>query len=192
MAPTGQACAAERAADAVVVDLVLDQRGAATRRAALLVEVRFVFLAEVLERRGDRIWRRLAEAAEAAAADVIGQLLQFFQVIRPARAVAQPFEDLQHPLGADAAEGAFATGFGLCELQEETRDVDHAIAVVENHQAAGAHDGAGGGEGRHSQSVWSARLAGMHPPEGAAKLHRLKLPAVLDAAADLFERSRVW
>ena len=41
-------------------------------------------------------------------------------------AVGDPLEDLQHPLGADPAEGALAAGLVLGEVEEEPGHVHHA------------------------------------------------------------------
>ncbi len=134
----------------------------------------------------DRIGRGLAEPAQAAAADVVGQRRERLQVVGPAVALAEPVEDLQHPLGADAAERALAARLGLREAQEEARDVHHAVAIVEHDQAAGAHDGA-----RRRQRVVVHRRVGQARRDAAAgrpaDLHGLERPAVLDAAADLLD-----
>src|ERR1017187_2052123 len=133
---------AEGAADAVAVHPVAYQRRAAPRRAAA-IEVGLILLAEVTQRGQHRVGRRLPEAAKAAPADVIGQGRERLQVVPPPLARAEAFQNFQHSLGADAAEGAFAAGFRLGEFEEKARDIHHAIALVQHHQAARAHDGAG-------------------------------------------------
>ena len=67
---------------------------------------------------------------------------EFFETLdsplRPSP-VAEAMEDFEHPLRADAAEGALATGLVLRELQEEARHVHHARGIVHHDQAAGTH-----------------------------------------------------
>ena len=131
-----------------------------------------------------RVGRGLAQAAEAAAADIIGERFQLFQIVAAAVALAEPLQNLQHALGADAAEGTLAAGFGLREFQEEARDIHHAVAVVEHHQAARSHDGAG----LRQRIVIDGRVGRAAPGcirRRAAELHGFELPAVFDAAADL-------
>src|ERR1017187_5944832 len=175
---------AQRAPDAVVVHAVADQGRAAARGTAPF-EVCLVFLAEVSQRGQYRVGRRLPEPAQAAAADVVGQGREFVQVFAAPLSRAEAFQDLQHPLGADAAEGALAAGFRLGEFEEEARDIHHAIALVEHPQAARAHDGAGPRQGivvdgRIGQARRDAAAA------GSAELHGLKFASLFDAAADLF------
>ena len=59
-----------------------------------------------------------------------------------ALAAADALEDLEHPLGADAAGRALAAGLVLREVEEEAGHVDHAGVLVHDDHAAGAHDGA--------------------------------------------------
>src|ERR1035441_10096683 len=69
---------AEGAADAVVRHPVADQGRAAAGRTTLLVQVGFVLLAKIPERGSHRVGRGLTQAAEASAADVVGEGLQLF------------------------------------------------------------------------------------------------------------------
>ena len=71
------------------------------------------------------------------------------------------------------------------ELQEEARDIDHAIAVVEHHQTARTHDGAGLGQ-RFVIDRRVGQARGNAAAGGSAELHGFELPAVADAAADIF------
>src|ERR1019366_4650865 len=177
---------AQGAADAVVRHPVADQGRAAAGRTTLLVQVGFVLLAKIPERGSHRVGSGLTQAAEASAADVVGEGLQLFEVVTAAVALAQPIQNLQHALGADSAEGTLAARFGLREFQEEARDVDHAIAVVEYHQPARSHNGAGLSQrividGRVREARRDAA------PGRTAELHGLELPAVLDAAPDFLD-----
>src|ERR1017187_4109182 len=107
---------AQRAPDAAAVHPVTNQGGTAARRAAPF-EVGLILFAEVPQRGQPRVGRRLPEAAQAAAADVVGQGGELIEVVAPAQSRAEPFQNLQHSLGADAAEGTLAAGFRLGELQ---------------------------------------------------------------------------
>ena len=137
---------AERAADAIVGDAIVDQRLAPSRRAAA-GKVLFVFVAKIAERGEHRVGGRSPQAADASRLDRQGQLLQLFQVARLALAGADAVEDVEHPPGADAAERTLAARLVLGEAEEVAGDIDHAVAVVQHHQAAGAHDRADLGQG---------------------------------------------
>src|ERR1017187_2806838 len=113
---------AQRAPDAVGIHPVTDEGGTAARGAAPFEEG-LIFLAKVPQRGQHRVGRRLPEPAQAAAADAVGQGGELFQVVAPALSRAEPFQNLQHSLGADAAEGTLAAGFRLGKLEEEARDV---------------------------------------------------------------------
>ena len=176
---------AERAADAGPVDLVADQRGAFAGRAFSL-QVRFVFVAEVLERGQHGIGCRLAQPADAARHDTARQLFELFQIPFAAVARADAIQDLQHPLRADAAERALAARLVLREAQEVAGDVDHAIGVVEHHQSAAAHDRAD-----LDQRLVVHRCVGQRGGDAAAgrttHLHRLELASRQHAAADVLD-----
>ena len=177
---------AQRAADAFVGDPIPDQRLAPGRGAALLVQVGVVFIAEVFQRRQDRVGRRLAQSAETGSLDPICQFFQRFQVARLSFTLAEAIEDLQHPLGADSAERAFAARFRLRELQKEAGHVHHAVTVVEDHHAAGTHDGAGLGQ----RFIIDRRVGERRrnaPAGRTAHLHRFEGASVLDTAADFLD-----
>ncbi len=93
-------------------------------------------------------------------------------------------EDLEHALGAEPAGDALAAALLLGEVEEEARQVDHAGLVVDDDHAAGADDGAGGGEALVVDR--GVEQSGRHAAaRGTAELHGLELAAVLDAAADV-------
>ncbi len=93
---------AERAADALVTDLVADERLADARRTAAL-KVRHVLLPEVPQRSEHRVRRGAPERAEARIAHHRPQFLQPVEVRRLASARRDPLEDVQHPARADPA-----------------------------------------------------------------------------------------
>ena len=85
---------AEHAAGAGLgVDVVRDQRLALAGRAALLVDMRFVFIAEVPDGREHRVGRRAAEGAERALEDVVGELLEQLDVALAALAADDAVEE---------------------------------------------------------------------------------------------------
>ena len=146
-AARGALLGAERAAGAGLgVDVVGDQRLALAGRAALLVDVRLVLLAEVLDGGEHRVGRRAAEGAERAVDDVVAELLEQLDVALAAVAGDDAVEHLEHALGAEAAGHALAARLLLREVEEEARQVDHAGLVVDDDHAAGADDGAGRGQ----------------------------------------------
>jgi hypothetical protein len=76
-------------------------------------------------------------------------------------------EDVVHLVGADPAGGALAAGLVHAELQVELGDVHHAVVLVHDDQAAGAHHRAElGGEAIRSRSGCRGTARGMMPPEG--------------------------
>ncbi|OPZ46054.1 MAG: hypothetical protein BWY94_00921 [Actinobacteria bacterium ADurb.BinA094] len=181
----GALLGAEHAAGAQLgVDVVGDQRLALAGRAALLADVRLVLVAEVLDRREHRIGGGAAQRAERALDHVTPQLLEQLDVSLAPLALDDTVERLEHAFGAEAAGDALAAALVLGELEEETRQVDHAGLVVDHDHAAGADDGAGRGQ----RLVVDRRVeqAGRHAAAGgAAELDGLELAAVLDAAADV-------
>src|ERR1035438_5485090 len=180
----GAGLRAQGTTDAVVRHAIADQGRAAAGRTTLLVQVGFVLLAKIAERGGNRVGRGLTQTAEAPTADVVGEGLQLFEVVAAAVSFAEPIQNLEHALGADTAEGTLAAGFRLREFQEEARDIDHAVAVVEYHQPARSHNCAS-----LSQRIVIDGCVGEARRDAAAgrtaQLHRFELPAVGDAASDL-------
>ena len=93
---------------------------------------------------------------------------------------------IQHPLGADAAEGAFAARLVLGELEKIARDVHHARRIIQHDHPARTHDGAGLAQRFviHRRVHQASRHAAARRP---ANLHRLDPPALRRAAADFFD-----
>ena len=179
---------AEGAAGAVGGDLILDERGALARRAAAL-QVGLVFVAEVAQGREHRVGGRFAQAAEAAGADLAGQLFEFVQVRALRLARAKLVQNIQHPLGADAAEGAFAARLVLRELEEIARDIHHAGGVIQHHHPARTHDRADVAQ-RFVIHRRVRQAAGTQPPDGPPICTALIRRPSADAAADFFDDLR--
>ena len=92
------------------IDLVVQQRLADARRAALVHDVRHILVAEVAQGGQHRVGRRLAQAAQGVVLDVVAQLFQLVQILHGALALGDLVQHLQQTLGADAAGGALAAG----------------------------------------------------------------------------------
>src|SRR5450759_1180533 len=146
-AADGALLGAERAAGADLgVDVVRDQRLALARRAAPLADVRVQLIAEVAQGSEHRVGRRSTESAERAFHDVARELLQQLEVSLTSISLSDALQSFQHALGAQPTGHALAARLVLRELQEEARQVDHAVGVVDHHEATGADDGARGAE----------------------------------------------
>ena len=128
---------AQRAADAFFrVDFIAQQRFADFRRAFFVVNMRFVLVAEMLERAQHRIRRGFAQHAEARRVDLRRQAFQLLNVAIFPFAIADSFENIQHLARSDAAGDALAARLFLAEIEEKPRHIDHArIFVHDNHAA---------------------------------------------------------
>src|ERR1039458_5602610 len=105
----GAMLGADGAAGAVLLHAVLDEGCALAGRAPAL-QMRLILVAEIPQRGQHRIRRGLAEAAQTALSDLGGQLLEFLKMPAAGFAGAEEIEQFEHPLRADATEGAFAAG----------------------------------------------------------------------------------
>ncbi|OQB55897.1 MAG: hypothetical protein BWX99_01033 [Deltaproteobacteria bacterium ADurb.Bin151] len=112
------------------------------RATAVLVDVLFVFLAEIADGAQNRIGSCLPQAAQGRIFDNGGHFLEQFDVARLAFSVGNVGQNVQHAFGAFAAGGALAAGFILAEVHEEPGHVDRALVFVHDDQSAGTHDGA--------------------------------------------------
>ena len=160
-----------------------DQLVADACGAALLDDVLFVLITEVLQSGQNGVGSGLAQAAHGGVLDDAAQVLQGLDVALLALACHDAVEDLQHALGAHTTCGTFAAGFLLDEVQVEAGGVHHAGVLVHDDQAAGAHDGAQSCQGFVVQGGVDV-FSGDAAAGGAAGLGGLELIAVGDAAAD--------
>src|SRR5664280_1849398 len=131
-----QGAAAARLGD----DGVGQQRLALSRRASSLQDVGIILGPEVAEGGEHRVGGRLPEAAQRRVLDVPPQRLEGVEVRRDGLALGDALEQVEHHAGADAAWRALAARLLDEELEEEARQLDHAGAVVEDDEPAGAHD----------------------------------------------------
>ncbi len=99
-------------------------------------------------------------------------------------------EDLEHPLGAEAAGDALAARLVLGEVQEVLARSTMHVRLVHDDHAAGAHDGAGLRRATRSRRAVSRSWAGMQPPEGPPSLDGLECRPSRDAAADVEDHWR--
>ncbi len=109
-----------------------EQGGANRRRTALLLDVGFVFIPEVADGAKDRVGSRLAEAAKGRLFDAFPKLKEEIDVPFLSFAVADALQDLQHPLGADAARGAFPARLILDKIEEEFGQVHHTGVFIDD------------------------------------------------------------
>ena len=79
---------------------------------------------------------------------------------------------------------AFAAGFGLGEIQEKPGDLHHAVVFIQDHHAAGAHDGADPLQGVIIDGQVQ-KLGGNASAGRTAHLHGLEFPSLGNAAADI-------
>ena len=178
---------AQRAALALDgVDLVVQQRLAHARRAALVDDVLHIFVAEVAQCGEDGVRGCLAQAAQAVGFDEFGQLCDFVQILHGALAVRDLVQQLQQTLGAHAARRALAAAFVYGEFQEELGNIHHAGVLVHDDEAAGAHHAADGKQvvvvdGCVDETGRDAAAG------GAARLRGFEFFAARDAAADLLD-----
>src|SRR5579875_2946398 len=108
------------------------------KRAAALLVVRDVLIAEILNRRGHRTGCAVAEGAERPPKDVVRQIEQGLNVFSGAEAFLQPVENLRVPERAFPARRAFPAGLVRVELAPPLHGADHAGRLVENLQGGGA------------------------------------------------------
>ena len=95
---------------------VLDERLAHPGGAALLVDVGLELFPEMGEGGEHGVGGGLPQAAQGGLLDVVAQLLDGVQILRLAVALGDLGQQIQQPLGADAAGGALAAGLGTCCL----------------------------------------------------------------------------
>ena len=176
---------AERAALALVgVDLVGHELRALAGTALLVLDVLHVLIHEVLERGLDRVRGRLTKTAERSLAHRIGDVLHLDDVILGAATFGDLVEIVEELASADAAGSALSAALIDGEVEVELGDVDHAVRLVHDDQAAGTHDRTDLGEAlevdlRIEELGWddaAGRTAG---------LSSLELMAATDTATDV-------
>ena len=181
----GALACAERAALALLgLDDVADELRALAGGALLVLDVGHVFVHEVLQGRLDGVGRRLAEAAERSLAHRVGDRLELLDVVFDTATVGDLVEIVQKLASADAAGRALAAALIDREVEIELGDVDHAVGLVHDDQAAGTHDRADLGEVLVvDRSI--EELGRNDAARRTARLGRLELVAATDAAADV-------
>ena len=128
------------AADAAVENNIRHQLLADARRAALIPDMRNVFIPEIFQRGQNRIRRRLTQAAERRIADHLAELLKPCQVAHLAFPCDKLFQHLQNALVPDSAGGTFPTGFLDGKIHEKARNIDHAVGFVHDDKPARSHN----------------------------------------------------
>ena len=104
---------------------------------ALILHMCFIFVAEVAQRRENRIGSRLAESAERTHLDRFRRFFEESKRILVRVALRDIVEERKHLLGSFTAGNAFSAGFVLRETHEELRHSRHTGLLVHHDQAAG-------------------------------------------------------
>ena len=176
---------AERAALALVgINRVGDELRALAGAALLVVDVLHVFVHEVLERGLDRVRGRLAETAERGLAHGVGDVLHLDDVVLSAAAFGDLVEIVEEFASADAAGSALSAALIDGEVEVELGDVDHAVRLVHDDQAAGTHDRTDLGEALEVD-LRIEELGRNDTAGRTAGLRSLELMAATDTATDV-------
>ena len=131
---------AEAAAGALFsVDPVFEQILTYARGTLLVADMCDVLVAEVTEGRKHGVGRGLSEAAQGVGFDEVAQLFHLVEHFHGALTLGDLVEHFEQTLGADTAGSTFTAAFVNGKLKEELGDVDHAVVLVHNDEAAGAH-----------------------------------------------------
>ena len=152
--------------------------------AALVGNVAFIFVTEILQCAQNRIGSRLTEPAHGRVFHGLRQLEEQFEVARRATAFSDILQNFMHALRALAAGKTLAAGFVFQEAHEIFCDVHHAGVVVHDDHPARSHDGPGFGQTviinrQVKHGGWNA------PAGGSAGLNGLDLRLARGAAADV-------
>src|SRR5262249_8034828 len=111
--------------------LISDQ-GVAFAGGAAPLQVRFVLVTEITQGCQDRVRRGFSQPTETALSNLPCQLFQLVQMMPLRFSSTEALQNIDHPFGSDPAEGAFAGGLVLSELEEVTSDVYHAVRIVQH------------------------------------------------------------
>ena len=158
---------AQPAAGAVAADVVGDERLAAAGRAALLVDVRLVLVAEVPERGEHRVGRRAAEGAQRALDDVVGRAPRAARC-RPARpspaVMRSSISSMRLVPRRQGTHLPQLSSWVNCRknLAKSTMQVVSSTTTMPPEPI----DGAGRRRGSRSRPACRAGSAGRQPPEG--------------------------
>ena len=91
-----------------------NERFTDTGRATLLVDMRFIFIPEILDSAENRIRRRLAQSAQGSISGCLAYFLQKFDVTWPALSCTNPSQYLDHLLDARTAGYTFTAFMEWC------------------------------------------------------------------------------
>ena len=120
--------------------LIRDECFAGCSRTLLVVNMIFIFIAEVFQRRKNRVWSCLSETAHGAVLDLSCQFFQEFDVAIFSLAFCDSFQDLQHSLGPDTTVVALSAGFVSRKVQEVSCHIYHASILIHYDHTAGSYD----------------------------------------------------
>src|SRR4029078_8126174 len=106
--------------------------------AALVLDVMRELAAEVLDEALHRQLGGIAERADRAALDVVGNGREHVEVLKPSRAVLDAAHRAQQPSGTLAPRRALAAGLFGIELRQPHHPAHHAARLDEDDHRAGA------------------------------------------------------
>ena len=125
----------DHAAGTRIENAIVYQFFAHLRRTAFLFDVRFVLVAEMLDRRENGMRRTLSQTAQTARQNIFGQALQLFDVAFLTLARADALQDFENASRPDTTRHTLAAAFVLDEIHKEPCDIDHAGTFVHYDQA---------------------------------------------------------
>src|SRR5690606_27204464 len=97
---------------------------------------------EVPQSRQDRVWSRLAQAAQRTVLYRLGQLFEQIQIAQFSLPFDDALKDLQHAVRPFTAQDTLAARFILREAHEKPGDLDHTRVLIHHYKAAGSDHGA--------------------------------------------------
>ncbi len=145
-----------------------------------------VFVLEVAERAEHRVGRCLPKAAQAGLLDCAAEIHKQVQIVHGSGSIADARKQREHLRRSRAAGNALAAGLGHAELDEETRDVDHARRVVHDDHSARSHHRSHLDQ-RFVTDLQVEMLLGNAAAGRSAGLHCLESVTVRNATADAFD-----
>src|SRR5258705_13060488 len=109
-------------------------------QALLVIDMVLEFIAIVLDESAHRHRRRIAQRADSAALDVIGDIVQEVKIFSPALAVLDTVDHAIQPAGALASWRALAARFFVVEIRQPEQTPDHAARLIhDDHRTRAEH-----------------------------------------------------
>ena len=103
----------------------------------LVLDVVFKFFAIILDEGANRHRRGIAQCANRATLDIVGNRIQHVQIINPAMAVLDAMDHAVQPASTFAARRTLAAGFLEVEIRETQQGLDHAARLIHHYHGTG-------------------------------------------------------